>query len=564
MKCPYTHMAKTHPTILLFLRRAFLSGNLLSLSSMDNIKDLTITNPSNDEEDAINSLHPNPILNTKEENTIIAKIISSKPCNMNAFKTAMIKAWKPDRKTTKNLLHDNTMAFVFEEEEDMEKVLNNSWTFRDHQLVLTRWLPEQSLTEVNLDKATFWIHTIGVPVSYTNLRTAQIIGDEVGRFIKSDLSSVAQKWKRSIRIQVEIDILKPLKNFLVFSCPSRPRLMIEIRYERLVGFCYSCGLLGHKLANCHNYAGDKRDIEEEGCYGPWLKMENSHIRNPKFNGELCNKSPYEQEAGAKTTYNWPIPTARQPQRPPIFNRNINTQGIGATQMNVDTPSDLSNPTIPVKVDAPPGFPALREHMAFGTEPLQKPAVTETSMVTPTFDKMEISQKISLTMTDERLANAIIPDGLNSIGPGNVLDKPYAPSGPNLSQDDSPNQNTMDRHVTLKRKASTDELCLVNDIPNINPNPVNPQISQAKKLKLEENSPQKSPTYLNPNSYPLNPTLETSVANVPTKTPRVDLYSISRNTLGTPFLNKKSNQSGKDNNGDNFSTKLAGPEGTRHQ
>ncbi|KAL3638819.1 hypothetical protein CASFOL_016726 [Castilleja foliolosa] len=496
---------------------------------MDNIKDLTISNLSNEEIDAINSLHPDPIT-SNEENTIIAKIISQKTCNMNAFKDAMIKAWKPNKKTTTNLLEDNTMAFVFDDEEDMEKVLNNAWTFRDHQLVISRWPPDQALAEINLDKVTFWIHAIGVPVSYTNLRNAQVIGDELGRFVKSDMRSVAHKWKKSMRIQVEFDIFKPLKSTLAFSCPSRPGLFIEIRYERLVDFCYSCGLIGHKLANCHIPNDGRRGIGEEGGFGPWMKMENSHIRNPKFIGDPCNKLPSGPSAVGKPTYNWPVPTARQPQRPPSFSREINTQILVATQMNVDTTSDLSNPKAHVKVDTPPGFPALKEHMAVVTESLQNPAVTETPIVTFTSDKMEISQRIPLTATDEGLVTAIIPNGPTSTGPGKILDNATGPSKPNLAQSGLIDQNfinQVDKHVTLKRKASSFEICPVIGITNTNPNFDISQFSHGKKIKTAEISPQKSPAYLNPNSELLTPAIDTGDNQVPIKTPRIDLYSISR-------------------------------------
>ncbi|KAL3629253.1 hypothetical protein CASFOL_026475 [Castilleja foliolosa] len=314
---------------------------------MENIEEFAVMNLQKEGPDSFTSLHPNATTNSTEENAIIAKILSPKTLNMNAFKSSMLKAWKPDRKTQTNLLGDNTMAFVFEDEDDLEKVLNQAWTFRDHQLAIARWPPDKSLPEIDLNKIAIWVHAFGVPVSYTNMRSAKAIGDEIGKFIKSDLTNINQKWKKSIRMQVEIDIQKPLKNSLTFSCGGRPKLMIELRYERLVDFCYSCGRIGHKLANCHIRSDDSLPDKEEQCYGPWMKIENVQIPNPKFksvNSNPPSPSPddnfsihkrSDQPHDGKATSDWPIPTARQPQKPPNFPRKANSSGSAPYFSTVD-------------------------------------------------------------------------------------------------------------------------------------------------------------------------------------------------------------------------------------
>lgn len=223
-----------------------------------------------------------PTASFEKEFTIIARVLCEKTINMNAFKSTILKAWNPKSKVSSNLLQPNLMAFVFEDADDYSKILNLSWTFRDFQIITAKWPPDKALDDIDLNKATFWIQASGIPVCYTNINTAKFIGNTVGKFLKTDLSSAAQKWRKFLRIQVEIDILKPLHSSVVLSCTGRSRILIEIRYEQLSDFCFKCGLLGHKAPHCKMVDSDEDMDITTFTFGPWIKSENSHIPNPSF------------------------------------------------------------------------------------------------------------------------------------------------------------------------------------------------------------------------------------------------------------------------------------------
>lgn len=182
------------------------------------------------------SLSDTLITPVDNEHTIVAKILSDKNINMGAFTSSIIRAWSPKKRVTSNTLHPNLMAFIFEDKDDAEKILNLSWSFRDLQVVVQKWPDDKALEEINMNICTFWIHAFGIPVCFINLQTAQQIGDTVGKFVKADLQSKAQKWKKSLRIQVQLDIRKPLTSSVLLACLARPKFLIEIRYERLSDF----------------------------------------------------------------------------------------------------------------------------------------------------------------------------------------------------------------------------------------------------------------------------------------------------------------------------------------
>lgn len=136
-------------------------------------------------------------LNTNEC-TIIARILSEKPTNLGAFKTTILKAWNPKNRVTTNQLQQNLMAFVFEDPADVDKITNLSWSFRDSQIIIQRWPPDKALHDIDLNKATFWIQAFNIPVCFINLPTAELIGNSVGQFLKTDLNSSSQRWKKSL------------------------------------------------------------------------------------------------------------------------------------------------------------------------------------------------------------------------------------------------------------------------------------------------------------------------------------------------------------------------------
>lgn len=240
-----------------------------------------------------------PIYN---EFAIITKILSEKQINMAAFKTTILKAWNPKKKVHINQLEPNVMAFIFEDETDALKIMNLSWSFRDMQIIIQKWPPDKSLNDIDLTKTLFWIQATNIPVYLISPATATTIGNLVGKFVKTDQHSPTQRWKKCLRIQVELDILKPMTSFISLPIQGKPDLLIEIRYERLSEFCYYCGVLGHKFLTC-SLATGLESVNISSCeFGPWMKSENTHILNPHLTKTLHVKQPFQTSSLGKCAF----------------------------------------------------------------------------------------------------------------------------------------------------------------------------------------------------------------------------------------------------------------------
>ncbi|KAK3025703.1 hypothetical protein RJ639_041708 [Escallonia herrerae] len=109
----------------------------------------------------------------------------------------------------------------------------------------------------------------------TPLKNAEKIGSKIGKVLEVDFTADGNlAWLRFLRIQVQIDITKPLHTGFNRIKDNRQKMWIRLQYERLPNFCFSYGRLGHTDRNCPH----KPPIPTETMaspYGPWLRADNS-------------------------------------------------------------------------------------------------------------------------------------------------------------------------------------------------------------------------------------------------------------------------------------------------
>ncbi|KAL0404009.1 UNVERIFIED_CONTAM: hypothetical protein Sradi_2041700 [Sesamum radiatum] len=115
---------------------------------------------------------------------------------------------------------------------------------------------------------------------FVNKKTTEKIGNVIRKFVDVDLATEGHKWRKALRVRVEIAVSEPLKDHVSIIYQGNKTFVLEIRYERLGDFCHVCGILGYKISSRRENLNQNEHKSSPFKFGPWLKTENRAILNP--------------------------------------------------------------------------------------------------------------------------------------------------------------------------------------------------------------------------------------------------------------------------------------------
>ncbi|WOL07608.1 hypothetical protein Cni_G16352 [Canna indica] len=197
-------------------------------------------------------------------------------------------------------LENGFFLFRFPSEVDAIKVLTNDpWAFRGDLINFRPWKPDfKALTE-EISYALVWIQFPDLPMEYWQNSSLFKIASTVGKPIKVEENSFSWQRGKFVCICVELDFSKPLKQGSWIGHPGNG-LFQAIWYERLLVFCFKCGIIGHLAKDCnvkHVFASTvdmnnanvensipdnnvtlfdnplaKSNSDDSNIYGPWIKV----------------------------------------------------------------------------------------------------------------------------------------------------------------------------------------------------------------------------------------------------------------------------------------------------
>ena len=90
----------------------------------------------------------------------------------------------------------------------------------------------------------------GLPFNLISEEACRDIGGGLGKVVEIDIKALSSKHARFVRVRVEIPLDKPQRRSGVVANLERDKVRVGLKYERLVGFCYQCGKIGHETKEC--------------------------------------------------------------------------------------------------------------------------------------------------------------------------------------------------------------------------------------------------------------------------------------------------------------------------
>ncbi|KAK2988437.1 hypothetical protein RJ640_001386 [Escallonia rubra] len=206
--------------------------------------------------------------------TLLAKVISPKSVNPKAVQTILQKAWNPAKGMSCQHQRDNIFSIFFKHEWDRKRVLDSCpWLVMSSYLVVRDWPPHLTLEEIEFSYSPFWIRISGLPPNLMSRANAEKIGSKLGVVLDIDFATEGNlSWFKYLRIQVKMDISKPLqtgfKRIVKHSIPS----WVRIQYERMPDFYFTCGRLGHTNKFCQ-YPTPIPPENMVSPFGHWLRLD---------------------------------------------------------------------------------------------------------------------------------------------------------------------------------------------------------------------------------------------------------------------------------------------------
>jgi hypothetical protein len=117
------------------------------------------------------------------------------------------------------------------------------------------------------DHIHLWVQLWGLPFDLMSKHVVQEIGDRMGACVKIDERPWSSDQARFMRIRVELEIQKPLRQGGMVIIPKANQTWVHYRYKRLPVFCFTWGVLGHEAKACRSSLGSVGEFQ----YGDWLR-----------------------------------------------------------------------------------------------------------------------------------------------------------------------------------------------------------------------------------------------------------------------------------------------------
>ncbi|XP_022843340.1 uncharacterized protein LOC111366887 [Olea europaea var. sylvestris] len=214
------------------------------------------------------------------------------------------KEERPNKALRIRDISPNLFLAEFDEKRDKERVKHDGpWVFDKH-LVLTRDVEGlEQIHHISFSEANFWVRIYDLVIMAHNWKMGEFIGRQLGKVIEVDIDKNEFARGEYLCIRVCLDIYKPLLRGKMISVGSYKSFWICFAYERLLNFCYLCGILGHSQKECSRWQPSMEAYSTtDYAYGPYLRAGNlgdygRPIRDRQMNSTAENSLKSEPNSG---------------------------------------------------------------------------------------------------------------------------------------------------------------------------------------------------------------------------------------------------------------------------
>lgn len=213
--------------------------------------------------------------------SLFGRFLTTKQINLRAAKNLLQNSWKfwADLKILE--VGEGLLQFKFAMESQLQWVLHNRpWCSDNSVLLLQRWQKGLTVGNISFNLCPMWVQVWGLPFDLFFVEVGQDIGLALGRVVEVDCKGFTSDQARFLWIRVELPLDKPLHRGSQIKSPKGDVVWVAFKYERLVSFCFQCGLIGHEVKSCDKPRPEAMQAFE---YREWMKAGNRRAEGGQQN-----------------------------------------------------------------------------------------------------------------------------------------------------------------------------------------------------------------------------------------------------------------------------------------
>jgi hypothetical protein len=166
------------------------------------------------------------------------KVLAEKQVNADGLAQSLGRIWCPIKGIICKELEDNHFLFTFLQASGKKRALEEGpWMFKKNLVIVVDYDGEKTLEEIEFAFVPIWVRGMKMPFGMMHRGMGEAIGGEVGEFMAMDAEEDRTAMGKFLRIQVKLDIRKPLMRGVIVTVRKEERPMwCPLVYEFLLDF----------------------------------------------------------------------------------------------------------------------------------------------------------------------------------------------------------------------------------------------------------------------------------------------------------------------------------------
>ncbi|MEJ2003229.1 MAG: DUF4283 domain-containing protein [Maritimibacter sp.] len=186
----------------------------------------------------------------------IAVYYSCKSYNSQILMDDMLMAWNIKKLAKVEKIGDYSFRIEFLTPEEKAKAIDGGpWRHKGDAVIVIHYDGLVRPSKIRIEAIDLWVRFYDLPPAMKKENVARMLGEQVGSFIRMDT-----RYPRYLRVRVAYPIEKPLEPKIKVRVKGRGLMEILLRYKNVPHFCFSCGRIGHAVANCESGEGNGHEI----------------------------------------------------------------------------------------------------------------------------------------------------------------------------------------------------------------------------------------------------------------------------------------------------------------